>query len=228
MDEYQLESLKEKAQLIYDRLLDYFGMPEIGEPDSPLETLICTILSQNNNDRNRDIAYEALIKRFPDWAAVRDANPEDVMDAIRPAGLANQKGPRIQQVLRQIAEERGNLSLDFLSEFSVEEAMSWLTSFKGVGPKTASIVLLFCLGMPVFPVDTHVYRVTGRLGIRPLNLTADQSHPFLASIFNPEIYMPGHLILIRLGREICHARKPNCENCPLIDICNYYQNINNS
>lgn len=228
MDENQLESLKEKAQLIYDRLLDYFGMPEIGEPDSPLETLICTILSQNTNDRNRDIAYEALIKRFPDWAAVRDANPEDVMDAIRPAGLANQKGPRIQQVLRQITEERGNLSLDFLSEFSVEEAMSWLTSFKGVGPKTASIVLLFCLGMPVFPVDTHVYRVTGRLGIRPLNLTADQSHPFLASIFNPEIYMPGHLILIRLGREICHARKPNCENCPLIDICNYYQNINNS
>lgn len=228
MDENQLESLKEKAQLIYDRLLDYFGMPEIGEPDSPLETLICTILSQNTNDRNRDIAYEALIKRFPDWAAVRDANPEDVMDAIRPAGLANQKGPRIQQVLRQITEERGNLSLDFLSEFSVEEAMSWLTSFKGVGPKTASIVLLFCLGMPVFPVDTHVYRVTGRLGIRPLNLTADQSHPFLASIFNPEIYMPGHLILIRLGRKICHARKPNCENCPLIDICNYYQNINNS
>ena len=218
-----LESLREKANIIYDRLLDLFGLPDWRDPLPAIDELVCTILSQNTNDKNRDVAYDALIKRFPTWEAVRDADPDDVIDEIRPAGLANQKGPRIQQVLRQITEERGEIDLDFLKEYSKEDALAWLTRFKGVGPKTASIVLQFSLDIPAFPVDTHIYRVSGRLGLRPEKMTADQAHPHLASLFPPETYGPGHLNLIRLGREICIARKPKCEICPLTDLCDYYQ-----
>jgi endonuclease-3 len=140
---------------------------------------------------------------------------------IRPAGLANQKGPRIQQVLRAITAERGALNLDFLAGLPIEEARSWLTKFNGVGPKTAAIVLCFSLNMPAFPVDTHVYRVTGRLGLRPEKMTVEQAHPYLEAVFPPETYYAGHLNFIRFGREICHARKPNCPQCPINKLCEY-------
>jgi len=218
-----IEALKEKAIIIYTRLLGLYGIPEWRDPLPAIHELVCTILSQNTNDRNRDVAFNALIARFPTWEAVRDADPNDVINEIRPAGLANQKGPRLQQVLRQITEERGELNLDFLKEYSAQDALDWLTRFKGVGPKTASIVLQFALGIPAFPVDTHIYRVSGRLGLRPEKMTADQAHPHLAALFPPETYGPGHLNLIRLGREICLARKPKCEICPLSDVCDYFQ-----
>jgi endonuclease-3 len=145
-----------------------------------------------------------------------------VIEAIRTAGLANQKGPRIQKILREITNQRGELNLDFLSELSVDEAKEWLTSFKGVGPKTAAIVLLFSLEKPAFPVDTHIYRVSGRLGLRPSEMNAEQAHDHLADLFPPETYYAVHLNIIRLGREICHARSPDCPNCPLKDICAFY------
>ena len=143
--------------------------------------------------------------------------------AIRVAGLANQKGPRIQAVLREITAERGSLDLGFLGSLPRAEAHAWLTHFKGVGPKTAAIVLQFALGVPAFPVDTHIYRVTGRLGIRPEKMTVEQAHIFLESLFPPQAYYAAHLNLIRLGREICHARKPACPRCPLLDLCDYGQ-----
>ncbi|PKO06400.1 MAG: hypothetical protein CVU41_06675 [Chloroflexi bacterium HGW-Chloroflexi-3] len=214
--------LREKAIIIYDRLLKLFGLPEWRDPMPALDELVSTILSQNTNDKNRDVAFNALIARFPTWEAVRDADPDAVINEIRPAGLANQKGPRMQQVLRQITEERGELNLDFLKDYSAEDALAWLTRFNGVGPKTASIVLQFALGIPAFPVDTHIYRVSGRLGLRPDKMTADQAHPHLAALFPPQTYGPGHLNLIRLGREICLARNPKCEQCPLTDLCDYY------
>ena len=154
---------------------------------------------------------------------MRDADPREVIEAVRIAGLANQKGPRIQAVLRQITEERGKLDLSFLADWPTEEALGWLTRFNGVGPKTASIVLVFSLGLPAFPVDTHIYRVSGRLGLRPPAMTVEQAHPHLAGLFPPEEYGPAHLNLIRLGREICHARKPECSRCPLTDVCEYYE-----
>jgi endonuclease-3 len=153
---------------------------------------------------------------------VRDADEQDVIDAIRPAGLGNQKGPRIQNVLREITLQRGGLSLDFLAEMPDAEALAWLMSFKGVGPKTASIVLLFSLGKPAFPVDTHIYRVSGRLGIRPENMNADQAHTHLGQLFKPEAYYAAHLNLIRLGREVCQARRPKCASCPVQDLCEYF------
>jgi len=214
--------LKSLAQSTHEMLLDHYGQPVWRTPLPPLDELISTILSQNTNDNNRDKAFYSLIARYPTWEDVRDAEEKAVIDAVRVAGLANQKGPRIQNVLRQITEERGELSLDFLREYSAENAIKWLTKFKGVGPKTAAIVLQFSLDKPAFPVDTHVHRVTGRIGLRPPKMSADKAHTHLADLFAPETYYAAHLNIIRLGREICQARKPKCETCPLQNICAYY------
>lgn len=210
---------------VHQRLLAFYGQPTWRNPLSPLDELVSTILSQNTNDTNRDRAFESLRARFPTWEAVRDAAPQAVIAAIRPAGLANQKGPRIQQVLRQITAERGALDLNFLSDLPLEEARAWLTRFKGVGPKTAAILLLFSLGRPAFPVDTHIYRVTGRIGLRPERMSVEEAHAHLERLFPPETYYAAHLNIIRLGREICAARKPDCLICPLRDICSYGRNV---
>ena len=217
----------QRGQAVYARLLEAFGLPDWGQAAPPLDELVNTILSQNTNDRNRDVAFLRLRERFPTWEDVRDAPLAEVIDCVRPAGLGNQKGARIQEVLRQISAERGSLDLWFLKEMPDAEALAWLTRFKGVGPKTASIVLVFSLGKPAFPVDTHVYRVSGRIGLRPADITVEQAHVYLSGVFQPAQYGPGHLLLIRLGREICHARKPECFRCPLTVICDYYQGQTN-
>jgi endonuclease-3 len=214
-------SLKKRALKIHQTLLKAFGKPIWRNPLPAIDELVSTILSQNTNDINRDRAFYTLRAKFPTWEAVRDAKPQEVIDAIKSAGLANQKGPRIQQVLRSITEERGSLNLDFLADLSVEEARSWLMNFNGVGPKTAAIVLCFSLNKPAFPVDTHIYRVSGRIGLRPERMTVEQAHPYLESLFPPEAYYPAHLNLIRLGREVCAARKPLCTKCPIVKLCDY-------
>lgn len=215
--------LTAKAQKIFQILAGEFGLPDWRPPLSALDELVSTILSQNTNDVNRDVAFNHLKEIFPIWEAVRDAPVDDVIEAIRPAGLANQKAPRIQAILRQITEERGCLDLEFLSSFGRDQAHAWLSRFKGVGPKTAAIVLQFALGIPAFPVDTHVYRVSERLGLRPDKMNVEDTHIWLERLFKPDQYGPGHLNLIRLGRDICHARKPECGRCPLKDLCDYYQ-----
>lgn len=214
-------NLSKRALKVHNKLLEVFGEPTWRNPLPAIDELVSTILSQNTNDINRDRAYNSLRAKFPTWEAVRDAKAEDIVNAIRPAGLANQKGPRIQQVLRAITEERGDLDLSFLKDLPLEEARAWLTKFNGVGPKTAAIVLLFSLGRSAFPVDTHIYRVTGRIGLRPEKMTVEQAHPYLESLFPPETYYAAHLNLIRLGREVCHARKPDCPKCPIIKLCEY-------
>jgi endonuclease-3 len=207
------------------RLVEFYGQPTWRNPLPPVDELVSTILSQNTNDINRDRAFETLRRHFPTWEAVRDGEPGLVVSAIRLAGLANQKGPRIQKVLQGITSERGSLELDFLADLPFEEARAWLMKFKGVGPKTAAIVLLFSLGRPAFPVDTHIYRVTGRLGLRPEKMTVEDAHVHLEKLFPPETYYAAHLNIIRLGREICAARKPACERCPLQDVCNYARGL---
>jgi endonuclease III len=214
--------LEQRALAIHLRLEEAFGQPTWRNPLPPVDELVSTILSQNTNDTNRDRAFESLRKRFSTWEQVRDASVEEVIDAIRVAGLANQKGPRIQEALRSITAQRGDLDLDFLANLEVKEAHDWLTNFKGVGPKTASIVLLFSLGKHAFPVDTHIYRVTGRLGLRPQKMTVEQAHLYLGELFPPNTYYAAHLNIIRLGREICQARRPNCPVCPVKDLCDYY------
>lgn len=227
MDARITPELLAKAAEVYRRLLDRFGLPEWRDPLPALDELVSTILSQNTNDRNRDVAFHRLRARFATWEAVRDGDPQEVIEAIRPAGLANQKGPRIQAVLRQITAERGGLDLSFLANLPKDEAQAWLMHFNGVGPKTASIVLQFALNTPAFPVDTHIYRVSGRIGLRPAQMNVDQAHEHLAQCFAPEQYGPVHLNLIRLGREICAARKPACAVCPLQNLCDYYHQMRN-
>ena len=208
---------------VHRRLVAVYGEPTWRNPLPVLDELVSTILSQNTNDTNRDRAFKQLKKHFKSWEKVRDADLDEIVATIRSAGLANQKGPRIQGILREITGERGSLDLDFLKDLPGEDAWEWLRKFKGVGPKTASIVLLFSLGKPAFPVDTHIYRVMGRVGLRPEKMSAEKAHYYLAEIFPPETYPAVHLNIIRLGREICHPRNPECKKCVLNSLCDYYQ-----
>jgi endonuclease III len=212
----------ERTHQVHQRLLSFYGYPEWRNPMPPLDELVSTILSQNTNDTNRDRAYQLLRQRFPAWEGVRDAPEAEVIEAIRTAGLANQKGPRIQHILREITERHGELSLDFLRDLPPAVVHDWLAQFTGVGPKTTAIVMLFSLGMPAFPVDTHIYRVSGRLGLRPAEMTVEKAHLHLERLFPPEAYYAAHLNIIRLGREICQARRPSCPTCPLQEVCEYY------
>lgn len=212
----------EKAALVHSRLAALYGEhPERARLD-PVAELVSTFLSQNTSDRNRDRAFARLQERFPTWEAVRDAPPEEVVEAIRPAGLSRIKAPRIQAALRRISQQ-GRLSLDFLAEMPLEEARAWLLGLEGVGPKTAAIVLLFAFGRPAFPVDTHIHRVARRLGLIPEKASREQAHVLLEALFPPEIYYPVHLNLIRHGRETCFPRRPACARCVLFDLCPYGQ-----
>lgn len=217
-----MNDLARRARAVHKKLLAFYGQPTWRNPLPPLDELVSTILSQNTNDTNRDVAFNALKAAFPSWETVRDAPLRQVKAAIRPAGLANQKAPRIQAALRSITKSRGELSLEFLRALPAPEAKAWLRQFKGVGPKTAAIVLQFSLDKPAFPVDTHIYRVTGRIGLRPASMNVEKAHDFFEGLFPPESYYAAHLNIIRLGREICVARKPRCPECPLKDLCDYY------
>lgn len=212
---------KKQMAAVLQRLVTVYGNSTWRTPLPAVDELVSTILSQNTNDINRDRAFDALKSRFPDWNQVRLASDEEIIEAIRVAGLANQKGPRIKAILNQIYEETGGLDLDFLADLPVDEARAWLLRFKGVGLKTAAIVLQFSLNRPAFPVDTHIYRVSGRLGLRPESMNLEKTHQLMEELANPEDYHAGHLNLIRLGREICHARKPECPRCPVNDLCPY-------
>lgn len=215
--------LREKYASIFRLLNETYGRPVWRSHGPPLDELIGTIISQATADINTGRAFAELTSRFPDWESVMTAPAQEVVAAIHSAGLANVKGPRIQNALRHIHRERGELSLDFLADMPLDEALAWLTAIEGVGPKTASIVLLFSLGRPAFPVDTHVHRVTGRLGLIPPGTDARKAHLILTHLGAPETYYPMHINLIRHGREICRSRTPQCPICPLQDLCDYYR-----
>lgn len=216
------DKLREKYQTIARILTETFGTPEWIHRYPPVDELVDCILSQTTTDANRDRAFAALKATFPNWEAVRDAPPEAVIAAIRPAGLANLKGPRIQNALRHITAERGAINIDHLADLPVPEAKAWLTRIDGIGPKTAAIVLCFAFGKPAFPVDTHIHRVSARLGLIGPKVSADQAHDVLETLIPPETYYPAHLNLIALGRKICKAQRPACERCPLTAHCDYY------
>lgn len=209
-----------KAEVLREidqRLKQAFGDPERPAYD-PLELLIRTILSQNTSDRNRDQAYRALRERFPQWEEILEAPVERVAETIRPAGLFRQRAQRLQEVLRRIRKERGKFALDFLAELPPEEAERWLLSLPGVGKKTAYIVLLFAFGREKFPVDTHIARVTKRLGLWD---GRGDPHEALAPLVPRGRAYPLHLNLIRLGREFCRPRNPRCPACPVRELCEY-------
>ncbi|MCA9958708.1 MAG: endonuclease III [Chloroflexota bacterium] len=214
-----------KYDAVYAKLKAVYGEPSWQQHLPPIDELVNTILSQSTSDINRDKGFYALKERYPHWEDVLHAPAAEIVETIRPAGLANQKGPRIQQALQQVYERQGRLTLDFLADMPLDEAAAWLTSINGVGPKTAAIILLFAFGRPAFPVDTHVHRITQRLGLIGPKVSAEKAHTIFATLDRPDTFYAMHLNLIRHGREVCQARNPHCAVCPLQELCDYYQQL---
>lgn len=204
------------------RLTKIFGAP-VRKRRDPVSQLVATILSQATTDIQTARSFEALRARFPTWEQVRDAPVTEIAKEIRASGLSKQKAPRIKAALRFITRERGKIELRFLKSLPDEEAYRWLLSINGVGSKTASIVLLFAFERPFFPVDTHIHRITRRLGWVPTNASADKAHSILEPLIPKKAHYRLHVNLIRFGREICIALSPRCEVCPLADMCDYYR-----
>ena len=202
---------------VIELLAPVYGRPVAQPSHDPLSELVLTVLSQNTADTNSGRAFVQLLRRYPTWQAVADAPPDQVVATIQFGGLAQQKAPRIQAILRAVRERSPAWDLDFLEELPLEEARAWLRALPGVGPKTAACVLLFALGRPALPVDTHVERVSKRLALIPAKATADQAHELLEALVAPAAYYAFHMLLIKHGRRTCIARRPACARCPLVE-----------
>jgi endonuclease III len=210
-----------RLKVIRDRLRAAYGRPVLRPHHAPVDELILTVLSQNTNDRNRDVAYERLRERFAGWPEVRDAEEDEVEEAIRPGGISRVKAGRIQQILRAIGDD----DLSWLADATLDDARDYLCSLPGVGRKTAACVLLFSYGRPDIPVDTHVYRVGSRLGFWREKAPLDEAHLEIARLAGRKVSGQDayevHVGLIRHGRRTCHARNPQCGGCPLLSLCPY-------
>jgi endonuclease-3 len=227
-----------------------YGTPEWQRVYDPTSELILTILSANSADINAEKAFDALCRQWPpsthdhqtdagpvyrsgwggvgiqestaDWAAIADAPLDELINVIRPGGLAPTKAPRIQAVVRKIFEERGDFSLEFLGAMAPQDALAWLTAIPGIGRKTASVVLLFSFGMPLMPVDRHIERVAIRIGLIPPRKTAEQAHDYLQALIPDELVHEAHVNLITHGRRTCHAQRPEHDRCAIAARCRFY------
>lgn len=215
-------SLAEKAATVYRLLLIEYGHPDWRPSYDPMDELVLTILSANTSDNNSGLAFQRLKEAYPDWQAVLDAPLAELVEVIRPAGLGPTKAPRLQAALRRVLAERGAFDISFLADLPTDEALQWLMQFEGVGHKTASIVLLFCFDKPAFPVDTHVQRVSQRLGIAGPKDDPAKIKAIWEALAQPEWFYPLHLNLIRHGRQVCTARNPRCTTCFLREHCAWY------
>lgn len=205
--------------VIMDRLAALYGEPVHTPHGDAVAELVLTVLSQNTADTNSGRAFIQMMRTYPSWEAIAAAPTAELIATIQNGGLAPQKAPRIQAILRAVGERSPGWDLQFLREMPFEEAREWLRALPGVGPKTAACVLLFALGLPAMPVDTHVERVSKRLGLIPGKTTADQAHGLLEAIVPSRDYYRFHMLLIKHGRRTCIARKPVCERCPLAAEC---------
>ena len=205
--------------MICRRLAGQYGPASLNRKLAALDQLIATILSQNTSDSNSRAAFNELRRRFKDWDAVRRARIERIVNAIQRGGLARQKAPRIKAILQEIHRRHGEMSLDFLHSMPADEATAYLRDFPGVGPKTAACVLLFACDKPVLPVDTHVHRVSLRLGLIDGKTNAEKAHDELAKLVPARRVLDFHIQLVRHGRNVCSARNPACSNCVLLDRC---------
>jgi len=219
-------ALSAKALEITKRLTEAYGESRWSSKD-PMSMLVDILLSHRTRDEQTAAGYDNLLQRFGSWEGVRDAPMNEVQDAIANVNFPEVKAPRIQAIMRQITEERGNLNLNFLCELSVEEAAAWLNRFDGVGPKTTACVLLFSCRLSLLPVDVHVHRTTGRIGLIGKKVTPDNAHPLLQALLPQEaqpIYN-FHKGLLRLGQRVCVYDRPRCNQCMLTDLCDYYKTV---
>lgn len=210
---------RRRLRAISRRLEQRFGPLEPPRASDPLDELVWTVLSQHTSDLNSERAFTALRGAYPTWDAVVRARPSELADVIRSGGLANTKAVRIQAILREIAEREGDYDLSRLRDATDTEVHAYLTTLPGVGPKTAAVVMAFSLGRDAIPVDTHVHRVSRRLGLIPPKASAERAHDILTEIVPDDLKTPLHVGLIRLGRQICKAPLPRCQDCPLVDLC---------
>jgi endonuclease III len=200
-------------------LADAYGALPWRRRNPPVDELVTTLLSHSTADANERRAFAQLRAVFPTWDHVRRASVAEVMDAVRPAGMPTQKGPRIQAALAAIADDPRGDDLEWLGDMPLDDAMQWLTALDGVGPKTAACVLNFSFNRPVLPVDTHVHRIALRLKLVPAGTSAAATQEKLSRLVPPDDIFATHIRMIRLGRTVCRARSPRCGQCPLLSLC---------
>jgi endonuclease III len=221
-----LTALSAKALEVTRRLTEFYGEVPFSSKD-PMSQLVDIILSHRTRDEQTAAAYDNLLKRFGSWEAVRDAPTSEVQAEIENVNWPEIKAPRLQAIMRQITQERGNLKLDFLCDLPVDEGAAWLSRLEGVGPKTRACVLLFSCQKPILPVDTHVHRVAIRLGLIGKKVSADAAHDLLQALLpnDARTIYNFHKALLRHGQRICVYDRPRCNQCLLTDLCDYYQTV---
>lgn len=219
------ESLRAKALAVYERLLIAYGDHPLVPRREPMHELISTILSHRTTERNEAVAYKQMWDHFGSWEATRDAALPELIKTLQPATFPDVKASYIKATLERIYAEQGKPSIDFLRDLSVEAGLAWLMSLPGVGIKTASLVLLFCFSKPVMPVDSHVHRVSQRLGLIRPKVGPTPAHKVLLELLphDPPVLFNFHIDMLRHGQRVCIWETPRCEDCPLTDLCNWYQ-----
>lgn len=219
--------LAARAMAVHRLLGEAYGIRPWKPRREPLHELISTILSHRTTQANEARAFRRLWERYGSWEGIRDAPVEGIAEAIAPANWPEQKAPRIKEVLQRIWQERGALDIGFLADMPAEEGLAWLRSLPGVGPKTAALVLLFCFAKPVLPVDTHVHRVSGRIGLIPPRASAEQAHELLLRLLprDHQVLWNFHLNMLRHGQLVCVWGEPHCERCVVRELCDYYRTL---
>jgi endonuclease III len=223
--QWQADAGEKPVRYIIQNLERTYGVPKNERASRPLDMLIKIILSQATSDTNSDRTFAALKKRFPSWGAALRARTSTVADTIRAGGLANQKAAVIKDLLGQIKEKHGRLDLDFLHELSNEEAVRYLSQFRGIGPKTVACTLLFACRKEVFPLDTHIFRILRRVGLIPQKCSDARAHEIMNRIVPAGKFYSFHVNLVRHGRALCRPRDPLCERCPIVEYCDYGQSV---
>ena len=222
----KLELIKDpKTREVYERLVNLYGERDLEARRDPMHELISTILSQRTTWANEELAYKRMWERFGSWEGVRDAPEAELAKAIAPSNYPETKAPQIKKSVAHIIEERGAANIDFLKELPAEEGLAWLTALPGVGVKTASLVLLFCFSKPILPVDTHVYRVSQRVGLISQKVkTSTAAHAPIAALLpkDAHILYNFHIALLLHGQQVCVWKAPRCSKCPLTDVCTWY------
>jgi endonuclease III len=225
VEERVSSNIPESIPYIIQNLKAVYGVPKSERGLDPLDVLIETILSQSTTNINSQRAFESLKRKFPTWDEARRARASSIEAAIKSGGLARQKSVRIKNLLNEIHDRRGSLDLSFLCSAPLEDAIEFLASFKGVGPKTVACTLLFACDRPIFPIDTHIFRIARRLGLIPEKCSDAEAHRMMAAMLPEDRYYEIHVNLIRHGRKVCRPQEPDCEQCCLIDYCRYYESM---